>query len=93
MWDQSLYSISYRVKVTTASTGINNSAAQAAAVALDQQDGSGPLSNAATGVLGFERLSPEDLRRDFYLDQRVHNSERIGRTVGLMSNTFKPVVF
>ena len=54
--DQAYFGTTFPVKVPTASAGLNDPALAQAAIQEYQNSASGPLSVAATGVLGWEKL-------------------------------------
>lgn len=54
--DQAYFGTTFPVNVPTSSAGLNNPALAQAAVEAYQESASGPLSVAATGVLGWENL-------------------------------------
>lgn len=56
LWDQPRFASTFRVNVVTGSTLQSNPAAYAAAVKAYQTEATGPLSIAAGGVIGFEKL-------------------------------------
>ena len=56
LWDQAYFGTTFPVNVPTGSAGLNNPALAQAAVEAYQKSASGPLSVAATGVLGWENL-------------------------------------
>ncbi|KAL8720301.1 MAG: hypothetical protein Q9225_002813 [Loekoesia sp. 1 TL-2023] len=56
LWDQPFFGTSFRVRVPTASAGLNNPELAIAAVQEYLHNASGPLSIPGTGVLGFEKL-------------------------------------
>lgn len=57
LWDHAYFGASYPVSVPTNSAGLNNLALAQAAVETYQQSSSGPLSVAATGILGWEKIA------------------------------------
>ena len=61
MWDHAFYGTDFRVNVTTNSAGLNSAALSALATEAYQRNGSGPLSVASSGYLGWEKL-PQPLR-------------------------------
>lgn len=59
LWDQPRFASTFRVNAVTGSTLQNDPVAYAAAVKAYQTEATGPLSIAAGGVLGFEKLPPK----------------------------------